>query len=138
MLEEVLTYIHNWYPDDVAVGDWEVKGGSLDLPNVDDGQYFRIVGSTFNDGLHKAPAEGLHDEAFHGGIWALAVPPALVRLADEIAEWVEANGKAASSPYSSESFGGYSYSVAGGNEAAGSPTGWQRAFASRLQPYRKL
>lgn len=141
MLEKVLTYIHNWYEVSVVRGTWEVENGSLDLSHVQDGQYYRIVGSVFNDGLHKHPAEDLVDETFKGAVWALAVPRGLVELADEISEWQEANSKSVESPYSSESFENYSYSkdssVSGGSQL--DPTnGWQRHFMARLIPYRKL
>ena len=52
------------------------------------------------------------DERFEGAVWALAVPPAVIALAGEITEWQEKNGEAVLSPYTSESFGGYSYTRA--------------------------
>lgn len=138
MLEQVLTYIHNWFEQDIHVAEWKIEDGRLDLPHVQDGQYFRIVGSVFNDGLHQYPADDLKDETFKGGIWALAIPPMLIKLASEIEEWQSKNGEAAESPYSSESFGGYTYSKDGANGGADALTGWQKAFNTRLMPYRKL
>ena len=41
------------------------------------------------------------------------------------------------SPYTSESFDGYSYSK-GGNSKGGTATSWQSQFADRLKPYRRL
>ena len=138
MLEQILTYIHNWFEQDVCTTEWKIEDGCLDLPHVQDGQYFRIVGSVFNDGLHQAPATDLHDETFKGAVWALAIPPTILKLSEEIEAWMEKHGEAAQSPYSSESFGGYSYSKDGANGAADGLTGWQKAFNVRLIPYRKL
>jgi glycosyltransferase involved in cell wall biosynthesis len=43
------------------------------------------------------------------------------------------------SPYSSESFGGYSYSKASGTDNHGNDvTSWQSKFASRLNHWRKI
>ena len=79
----------------------------------------------------------LQDETFDGAVWALAVLKAVVELAGEIAAWQEKYGAVVDSPYTSESFGGYSYSKAGGTESGGAG-GWQAAFRARLNPYRKL
>jgi hypothetical protein len=53
------------------------------------------------------------------------------------AEW-EKYGKAAESPYVSESFGGYSYTKSGGYEADGGVNNWVTAFKTRLAQWRKL
>ena len=79
----------------------------------------------------------LEDETFDGSIWALAIPKAVVDLAGEIAAWQEKYGAVTASPYTSESFAGYSYTKSGGADAGGSG-GWQAAFRARLNPYRKL
>lgn len=135
MLEQILTQIHNWFivPNGIHHGTYTIEGGSIALPFLQNGQYFRIMGSVFNDGLHQyGPAmEMLQDETFTGTVWALAVPPAVVMLAGEIAVWQEKYGKVADSPYTSESFAGYSYTKA--NSA-----GWQDVFRPQLNKYRKL
>jgi hypothetical protein len=65
----------------------------------------------------------------------MAVPPTLIALSAEIKAYNESDaGKA--SPFTSESFGGYSYTKA--TDANGAPIGWQKAFASRLNKWRKL
>ena len=98
------------------------------------GQYFWIRGSVFNDGLHVYPAADLTDEDFDGVIIAMAVPRALIALSDEIKAWVDKNGQ--ESPYTSESFGGYSYSKA--TNAQGLAVGWRDVFRARLNPWRKI
>lgn len=139
MLEQVLTHIHNWFQIGIFSSKITIKNGTLDLPFLKDGQYFRIMGSVFNDGLHRygPDMELLEDETFDGSIWVLAIPKAVVELAGEIAEWQEKYGAVTASPYTSESFAGYSYSKSGGAEA-GSTGGWQGAFRGRLNPYRKI
>ena len=91
MLEQVLGEIHNWVVREVIPGEFEVAGGQLRMPEgraLQDGQYLRVVGSVFADGLHQWPVEGLpHDERFEGEVWALAVPQEVVDLAGVIDDW---------------------------------------------------
>ena len=139
MLEQVLMNIRNWFPvkGGIYSGTFTIEDGGITLPFLANGQYFRICGSLFNDGLHQYPADGLVDETFNGTIWALAIPKAVIELADEIGKWQEKNGEAASSPFSSESFGGYSYSKATDAETGGAVT-WQSAFKQQLSAWRKI
>lgn len=137
MLEQVLRYLNNWFlvPDGVHSGTFEIEGGSIALPFLSVGQYFRIMGSVFNDGLHQHPANNLVDESFEGAIWALAVPNAVVALSEEMEAWQEKNGAASAGPYQSESFGGYSYSRATG--ANGGAVTVFDAYTAQLSPYKK-
>ena len=139
MLEQVLMNIRRWFPVEGGIysGTFTIKDGGITLPFLADGQYFRICGSVFNDGLHQYNVLDLIDETFNGTIWALAIPKAVIELADEIGKWQEKNGEAASSPFSSESFGGYSYSKSTDAETGGAVT-WQSAFKQQLSAYRKL
>lgn len=139
MLEQVLMNIRRWFPVEGGIhsGTFTIKDGGITLPFLADGQYFRIVGSVFNDGLHQYPAADLTDETFTGSVWALAVPKAVIDLAYEIQKWQEKNADALSSPYSSESFGGYSYSKATDAETGGAVT-WQSAFKQQLSAWRKI
>ena len=104
----------------------------MPLDFLQDGQYFRILGSVYNDGVYQYPAV-LTDEVFEGQIWAMRVPPAFIALSGEIDEYIAKN---AESPYTSESFGGYSYTKATGE--SGAPLTWREAFASRLNAWRKI
>lgn len=137
ILEGVLNSINNWFDVSRHFGSFTISGGGITLPFLSDGQYFRIVGSVFNDGLHEYPATELTDETFDGAVWALAVPRAVVELAAEIEAWQEKNGDAAASPYQSESFGGYQYSKAADAKTGGALT-WEGAFRARLNQWRKL
>lgn len=138
MLEQILTYLNNWFivPGGVHYGDYSIENGGITLPFLQNGQYFRICGSVFNDGLHQYHAADLMDEEFSGAVWALAVPKAVIALAEKIEKWDEKNGEAAASPYTSESFGGYSYTKSKGADA--STDGWQSTFSGQLSQWRKL
>ena len=138
IITEICAELRNYFevPNGRHFGKFEIRGGSIaPLDFLQDGQYFRIIGSLFNDGVHQYPASDLTDETFHGAVWSMAVPPAVIDLAAEIEEYNKSDaGKA--SPYTSESFGGYSYTKA--TDASGAPIGWQKAFASRLNNWRRL
>lgn len=138
MLEQVLRHLNNWFLVDIHEGTFTVENGSIALPFLQTNQYFRICGSVFNDGLHQYPAVDLTDETFTGTVWALAVPKAVVSLAEDIAAWEEKNGEAVASPYQSESFGGYSYTKRSAGSDSNALNGWQGAFKGRLNDWRKL
>ena len=149
ILEQVLWHIHNWFErEQIPVSTCCIDDGSLPTSITDqmlDGQWYRIEGSCLNDGLHQHPAADLMDETFDGTISLLAIPRPLLRLAEQIQDYIdatsEANQKALSSPYQSESFDGYSYTLKSGSVAdsgSGGLTGWQAAFASQLNPWRKM
>ena len=131
MLEEILSYLHNWFPVKGAArcGVHRIESGRLQFDGLAPGQYYRIQGSVFNDGLHKWP-DPLQNETFTGTVTPLAIPRALSEtLLDEIEAWVRANP---ATDKVSESFGGYSYS-----RQTGASGGWQAAFASRLARWRR-
>lgn len=134
MLEQVLDFIHNYFAIKKVSGDFSIKSGALDVDFLKDGQYFYITGSIFNDGLHLNPDKGLSDEDFTGQVWGLAIPPAVIALSEEIDTWVEKNGE--NTPYTSESFKGYSYTRGTGKN--GEPIGWKDVFGGRLNRWRKI
>ena len=138
ILTEICAELRNWFvvPNGVHIQTYTISGGSIaPLDFLQDGQYFRIIGSVFNDGVYQYPATSLTDEVFDGAVWAMAVPPTLIALSAEIEEYCKSDaGKV--SPFTSESFGGYAYTKA--TDANGAPIGWQKAFASRLNKWRRL
>lgn len=137
MLEELMSYLHNWFDRERIRGQFAIRYGELarldgpfePLPS----QYYRIGGSVFNDGLHQHPDSTLADETFDGEIWLLAVPQSFIELADEIATWRAAHPDG---EYQSESFGGYTYSRP--TNADGTSVRWQDQFARELNSWRKL
>lgn len=140
MLEEIMRYLKNWFlvPGGVHLDTYTIEDGELTLSFLQDGQYFRIVGSVFNDGVYKYGDElDLTDETFDGAVWALAIPQTFLSLVPEIEAWQTKNADSVASPYTSESFGGYSYTKATDSETGGSVT-WQSAFRSRLSKWRKI
>ena len=153
MLTELCGYLKNWFEKEKCYGDFVISNGHItfadgtELP-LQDGQYFRVIDSVFNDGVHKnvEPSEDspstLTDETFTGSVWAMAVPREVIALAEEIKAWSDKYAgadSAALSPFSSESFGGYSYSKSAGNSADGSTgTSWQSVFGNKLVRYRKV
>lgn len=141
MLTELCQYLKNWFvvnDRDKHFGKFVISGGKIaPLFNLQEGQYFRIVGSVFNDGVHQS-TDTLTDEApFEGAIWLMRIPKAVLDLDKDIDDWVKANTGAINSPYQSESFGGYSYTKASGNTSSGL-IGWQSQFADRLNRWRKI
>ena len=138
MLTELLAEIRNYFevPNGRHFGTFTISGGSIaPLDFLQEGQYFRIVGSVFNDGVYQYPATSLTDEVFDGSVWAMRLPPAVIALADEINAYNETNGKP--SAFTAESYpNGYSYTRA--TDANGVPLNWQKAFVSRLSKWRKL
>lgn len=144
MLTQICNEIKNYFSveDDRFIGDFEIIDNKITPSiSIQDGQYYRIVGSVFNDGVHKYGDETdvLKDESeFHGAVWLMRVPQDVIDLAKEIAEWQEKNADVLASPYTSESFGGYSYTKASGGNGTGGAYSWKDAFASRLNRYRKI
>lgn len=142
MLTELCAELKNYFlrdkNADIHYGEYTISDGSIVLPFLLDGQYFRIVGSVLNDGVYQYPANGLADETFTGAVWAMAVPPSVVALAADIEAWNTNNADALANPYTSESFGGYSYTKASGNSASGGAYSWKDQFASSLSKWRRL
>ena len=141
MLETVLTHLKNWFvvPCGVHEGKYTIENSTLELPFLQDGQYYRICGSVFNDGLHKYGdiEDKLKNETFTGTVWALAIPKAVIDLAAKIEEWQTKNGETVASPFTSESFGGYSYTKAT-DSVTGAVATWETVFRSQLNPYRQI
>lgn len=149
VLTELCQELRNWFDRNQPkyYGEFTIENGVLILSgdmSLRDGQYFRVIGSALNDGVHQYGVYGdaLEDEAFSGAVWAMAIPPAVLSLAKEIKAWQDKYGgidSAAMSPFASESFGGYSYSKSGAGSGSGSTSGgWRSAFAGRLNSWRKI
>ena len=136
MLTELCAELRNYFVREVYRGNFTIKDGSIaPLDFLQNGQYFTIVGSVFNDGVHKYPTDVLIDEIFDGTIRTMAVPPAVIALAEEIEAYNESDA-AKPSAYTSESFGGYTYTKA--TDKNGVPASWKKVFADRLNEYRKI
>ena len=137
MLTEVCAEIRNYFVKDIHNGTFEIVGGKITpLDFIQENQYFRIVGSVFNDGVYQNTADlVLTDEVFSGSVWSMAVPPSVVDLAAEIKKYNESD-EAKPSAYNSESFGGYAYTKATNSD--GTPIRWQDVFKKSLNKWRKI
>jgi hypothetical protein len=148
---EVCSYLKNWFDRNQPkyFGNVSIINGALsETYDLKVGQYFRIVGSTLNDGVYQYPITTLTDETFNGAIWGMALPKAFIALLDDIEAWkIKYNsldtqdGRQALSPFNSESFGGYAYSKSSGgtSDTTKDKSGtWQGVFGARLAPYRQM
>lgn len=154
MMTSLCREVRNYFvrsDSDRISGRFSVSGGIVTRLDQDgfapaDGQYFRIVGSLYNDGVWQNGSQfsdGMTDEVFDGQVWLMAPPKDFTDLADEIEQWIERFGDAALSPYAAESFGGYSYTLRGTsrrNESARDheDASWQTAFKRQLSAYRRI
>lgn len=146
MLSELCKELNNWFNNNQPKyfgKNIRIENGRLDGFDdaLQEGQYYRIIGSLFNDGVHKFGSEHLEDETFQGAVWAMAIPSEVIALAEDIEAWKEkyqSVDSPAMSPYNSESFGGYSYSKSTGGSSDGGAGTWQAVFATRLNNWRKL
>ena len=143
MLTELCQELNNWFEREKRSGSFRIVNGMLEADFLLPGQYFRVMGSLFNDGVHQFGNDFLNDEDFTGSVWSLAIPAAVIKLSEDIDAWrakYEAPDSSAMSPYMSESFGGYSYSK--GSAISGTGTGgatsWRTFFASRMNAWRKM
>ena len=142
MIGQVCAEVKNYFIQkdvDIHTSNYTVTNGQIGpIPFLKNGQYYRIVGSALNDGVYKHGTDDtyLADEEFFGAVWAMRVPRDFVALCEEIQVWDAKNGEALSGPYSSESFGGYSYSKATGSD--GGAYTWRDQFRTRLNAYRRL
>ena len=128
---EMCASLRNYFALDPISGEFTIKDSDITVPGLVRGQYFRIDGSVFNDGVHRYGEIAMNgDETFTGTITPMAVPPAFEAVASEIEEWKQKNAEVINSPYQSESFGGYSYTKGSAS--------WQGVFAKRLNRWRKL
>lgn len=146
-LTELCQEIRNWFDRARYIGRITLDAdGSVFCNGVSvgllEGQYYRVIGSVFADGVHKYPDTETLAESFDGAVWAMAVPAPVINLAAEIAEWrarYEDVDSEAMSPFTSETVGSHSYSKGAASVAGASNTAnWQSAFAARLNAWRKI
>lgn len=143
MIGELCAKVRNYFlgsdpAKNIHSGEYTISGGKLaPLDFLKTGQYFRIVGSTLNDGVYRYPATALVDETFAGSVWAMEVTPSFIALADEIEAYINSkDGKA--SPYISESIADAGYSYTKAVNSNGTPVSWEDVFAARLNQYRRM
>lgn len=151
MLSEVCDFVHNYFEHEIHHGTFSIVNGNIDLTGlVKNGQRFRILGSALNDGIYTYYDESalyndddnaladLMDETFTGAIVAMAIPKAFLKIVNEITEWQNKNSQVVESPYTSESWGGYSYTKATGSGSSGGVLSWRDVFKQKLNAYRRI
>lgn len=135
-LFEVCASVRNFFAADHEKheGFFSVRNGQI-VPSlyVAGANYIRVFGSAKNDGIHSLDETLVDEDGFKGMIWVMRVPEDFLKLVGKIEKWESENAKILESPYTSESFGGYSYS----KDTAGASS-WQAKFKSRLDVYRKV
>ena len=144
---EVCQYLKNWFDRNQTkyIGNIIITNGALsETYGLKVGQYFRIVGSSLNEGVYKYPLTTLTDETFNGAILGMAIPAQFIALLDKIEQWrnkYDSADSIALSPLSSETVTGvYSYSKSSGsNDTNKDKSGtWQGVFGASLAPWRKM
>lgn len=153
MLQSVMEHVHNMFIKSPNPGTYTIQDGAISPSNAfKEGQRIWIVGSDLNDGVYTyhesginndddTEAAGLRDEVFSGSICALAVPPTVIALSEEIKQWVAKYGETMKSPYLSESvIGVYSYEKMTASKAENSNPniGWKDMFKAELDRWRKV
>ena len=91
MIGEVCAYLRNYfdYNQPKTFGEITIENGKI-VTNcqLKPNQYFRIIGSTSNDGVYKNDDNlQLIDETFDGAVWAMACPPDFISIVSEIAAY---------------------------------------------------
>ena len=151
MLTEIMEYLNNYFvPLAADRKSYTISGGVISPSfGAAEGDRFYICGSIRNDGVYTwhasgikddddSEAAGLRDETFAGTIRLCAVPHAVLRLSEEIKQWVATYGAQLASPMQSETFNGYSYTLKSGNGNNGGSLSWHDCPAAKnLERWRK-
>lgn len=138
MIESVMREVNNYFEGDVYNGHFIIENNSLvGAVDIKDGQYYRITGSMFNDGVFKHGQEDLIDEEFDGTVYGLYVPRNFLSLVNRINELNSEFGDVMNAPYSSESYanGSYSYTM---SQSGPNVDWWRTKFAAELNRWRKV
>lgn len=135
---DLKNYFISDFDKDIHLGDYTISNSTITLDFLDENQYFRIVGSKFNDGVYKYDNKlALTDETFNGAIWAMSVPPQFIAAVGEATTYLTAHPNAMA--LKSESFGGYSYTRSIGGTTALNGFGYlPSTIADKLNRYRRI
>lgn len=146
-VEMVCAHIHNYFEVDsitnmrlIYQGTYKIENGTLELPFLIPGQYFRMFGSKVNDGVHLYPDTEMVDETFTGAIWEMRPPQAFLKVCEEIEDWLDKYGDTMRNPFQSEDMiGVYAYSKMTAGKVSGEYIAtWQNAYKNQLNEWRKL
>lgn len=135
--------LRNYFTDKEHIfhGTYTIRDKVLSTNFVKNNQYFRITGSAFNNGVfcnNPDDLKRLRDETFTGAIWVMAVPEDFIELCDEAerfkAKIAEISGNFEG--YTSESWGGYTYTLP--TSAPAFIQEWQCHIKQGMNMYRRL
>lgn len=139
-LTKLCKELNNWFEYKKVFGVFHIEDGKIkeDLGLLE-GQHYRIADSVFNDGVHMFGTKDLKSETFDGAIWLMAVPQEVISLCEKITDWESKYAEAISSPYTSESFGGYSYTKmsSSGLNGGSNAVSFKNSFFNELNNWRK-
>lgn len=147
MLGEICAYIHNYFEEDpvtgrrdIYPGTYTIENGSITLPFMLPGQYFRVMGSELNDGIYRYQIDLLTDETFSGVIWKMRPPAEFLQIVNDIKDWVDKYGEIMRNPYQSEEvIGVYRYTKMTSGKVSGDFIAtWQNVYKTQLNKWRKL
>lgn len=140
MLEQICAHIHNYFVHQIYADTYTIKDGSIELPFLIPGQYFRIFGSRVNDGVYQYPVQDLTDETFDGVIWEMRPPKSFLALVEEISDWMDKYGEVMRNPYQSEDvIGVFRYTKMTSGKVTGDYIAtWQNAYKDQLNEWRML
>lgn len=135
---DLKNYFVDDFDTDLHFGQFTIADEGITLDFLDTNQYFRIVGSKFNDGVYRYDNKlSLVDETFSGAIWAMSVPPDFISAVQEAEQYL--TDHPLGMEYQSESFGGYSYTrMSGGNSMASGFWYLPTTISQKLNKYRRL
>ena len=142
-LTELCQELRNWFDRARYIGhitldaDGGVFCNGVAIGLLED-QYYRVINSTFADGVHIYPDADNKQESFDGAVWAMAVPPDFLALVQEIEDWNANVRPKMLGPYSSEnlSSSGYNYQRQSAEDMA--KADYKTVFGARLNKWRKL
>lgn len=142
-MTEICQDIRNWFDRARYIGNITLDADGGVYCNgvaigLAEGQYYRVIGSVFADGVHVYPDMETTAESFSGAVWAMAVPPDFLALVQEIEDWNTNTRPKMLGPYSSEnlSSSGYSYQRQSVEDMA--KADYKTVFGARLNKWRKL
>lgn len=111
-----------WEVENKPIKSW-CEANNIPWANLTDDRW-----NDLDTGVKRFKRGELTDEIFDGAVWLLAIPQDFIKLSEEIAEYKQNNKP---SGYTSESFGGYSYTKK-------EDSGWQGIFKKALHRFRKM
>ena len=53
MMTEICDYLNNYFWESKRKGTFTISNGTITVPELKNGQYFRIVDSFLNDGIYQ-------------------------------------------------------------------------------------